>query len=298
MNSGGNPTLRRLAFFTAFLAALPIASEDEDSKEVQPFSFCTLAYTSARSEAQGIGWGTDYPDAGLAFMKQLAAETGVPIKRDARGNPEQTILDIPRENSLPNVRKPISTEGLFTIDTIDPKVHPYIFMSDAGTAEFTDEEVAALRSYLLGGGLLHVDDFWGDRAWNYWEYQIGRVFHPDDFPIVDIDLDHPIFHHPYFLKELPQVPSVQFWERSGAGETSERGLESATPHYRGIFDTDGRIMVFMSFNTDLGDGWQAADIPESELNPTLNQYRDRFSGPALELGFNLVIYAREQVAKR
>ena len=69
-------------------------------------------------------------------------------------------------------------------------------------------------------------------------------------------LTDPLFSTLYELNHMPQITSIQFWRRSGGTTTSERGEESKTPHLRAIRDGKGRIMVLMSFNTDIGDAWE------------------------------------------
>jgi hypothetical protein len=91
-----------------------------------------------------------------------------------------------------------------------------------GTMALSDEEVQSLRAYLLKGGFLWVDDYWGDYAWDQWVEQIARVLPPAEFPIVDLPLGHPIWQSQFLLKELPQIPAIQSWRRLGY-DTSERG---------------------------------------------------------------------------
>ena len=98
-----------------------------------------------------------------------------------------------------------------------------LHFEDAGTARFSDEEVAALRTYLLKGGFLTVDDFWGTRAWDQWAEEIGRVLPPSQYPIVDIPLNHAIMHTLYDVKEIEQVSSIQFWIATAAACRSARG---------------------------------------------------------------------------
>ena len=78
---------------------------------------------------------------------------------------------------------------------------------------------------------------------------------PAEFPIFDIPPDHPIMHTLYDVKEVPQVPSINFWSRSG-GSTSERGSDSPHANFRGIHDEHGRLMVVMTHNTDIADTWE------------------------------------------
>ena len=132
---------------------------------------------------------------------------------------------------------------------------PFLSATDVGTAFFTDEEAETLRDYLLKGGFLWVDDFWGPYAWDNWVSQISKVLPPAQFPIRDLGLDHPIRRTLFEFTDLPQIPSISFWRRSG-GDTSERYELSAEPHLRGIADEHGRLMVVMTHNTDISDAWE------------------------------------------
>lgn len=236
---------------------------DRDIFPGNKFTFCTIEYRSVRREALGFGWSTDYPDSGYNFMLRLAELTTIEINRDENGEPHQVVLQL-----------------------TDPELfkYPHIFMSDVGTASFTDAETEALRSYLLRGGFLHADDFWGDRAWLNFKYEMEHVLPPDEFPIFDIPLDHELFHIIFDVKEVPQVPSIQYWMRPGASETSERGAESAEPHIRGIVDKNGRLMVVMSHNTDIADGWEK----EAENEEYFRKFSVKKSYP---IGINIVVYA-------
>jgi len=112
---------------------------------------------------------------------------------------------------------------------------------------------------------------------------MAKVLPPDHYPMVDVPLDHPIFKSFFTVKEIPQIPSIQFWRRSGGTGTSERGWETEEPHFRGIFDDQGRLMVIMTHNTDIADGWER----ESEDD----EYFYRFSLRAYPVGVNIAIYA-------
>lgn len=232
-----------------------------DSRRDRYFSFTRVAYRSVRWEPGGQGWRTDYPNADVNFMRRLAELTSAAVSRDG-------------EEAFHHVVIELSDPRLFE--------YPFIFMSDAGTAGFTAQEVERLREYLLRGGFLWVDDFWGERAWDHWVREIGRVLPPAEYPIFDLPADHPVFHTLYDVEQVPQIPSIQFWRRSG-GATSERGSESAIPHLRGIADRNGRLMVLMSHNTDIADGWER----EGEEY----EFFYRFSPDAYALGINIVLYA-------
>jgi hypothetical protein len=203
------------------------------------FNFCRLMYTSDRREAGGSGWSTDYWDADLNFSTRLGELTKTTISRQANGDPNH-----------------------FTIRLSDPAMFqcPILSATDVGTAFFTDDEAKTLRAYLEKGGVLWVDDFWGPYAWDNWVENISKVLPPGEYPIRDIPLDHPIRRVLFEFKDLPQIPSINFWNQSGGG-TSERGELSAEPHLRGITDQQGRFMVIMTHNTDISDAWEreAAD---------------------------------------
>ena len=226
------------------------------------FSFCRILYDQVRWEHFGHGWNTDYPDSDMNLMTRLGELTAAPVSHAHGGKPEHWVV------------RP-TDDALFDC--------PFVFMSDVGTVGFNDLEVEQMRRYLLGGGFLYVDDFWGDEAWHHWSSQIGRILPPSDYPIVDIPTSHPLLHLFFELDEVPQVPSIQHWYRSGGG-TSERGHESAEPHLRGIFDDQGRIIVLMTHNTDIADGWER----EGESD----EFFERFSlTKSYPLGINIVLYS-------
>ena len=195
------------------------------------FTFCRLRYDSVRGEPGGQGWSTDYSAAEANFMYRLEEMTHTRVVRD-RGDFAFTVVRL-------------EDDGLFEC--------PFLFASDVGTAGFTSTQAERLRDYLLKGGFLWADDFWGEYAWSNWVAEIGRVL--PEYEVVDLEMKHPLFSTGYTVHRIPQVPSIQFWRRSG-GATSERGYESETPHMRAIMDESGRILVLMSHNTDIADGWE------------------------------------------
>ena len=225
------------------------------------FNFCRAVYTSGRREAGGQGWSTDYPDAEQNFSVRLSELTKTRVARDSYGEADHVVVRL-----------------------TDDLVYqcPYLHMEDVGTAALTEQEVVALRTYLLKGGFVWVDDYWGSYAWDRWSAQISRVLDPARFPIVDVPLAHPIMHTLYDVKDYLQVPSIQFWYSNG-GAMSERGPDSAEVHYRGIHDADGRLMVFMTHNTDVSDTWER----EGESR----EYFDLFSPRGYAIGVNVILYA-------
>jgi hypothetical protein len=152
--------------------------------------------------------------------------------------------------------------------------------TDVGTAEFSAEEAERLRVYLLKGGFLWVDDFWGTAAWEQWSAEMRKVL--PEYQIEDVPPDHPVFRSMFVLSQVPQVTSINFWRRSG-GVTSERGADSPHANFRMIADEDSRIMVLMTHNTDIGDSWER----EGEDR----EFFIRFSPNGYALGINVVLYA-------
>jgi hypothetical protein len=224
------------------------------------FSFCRGMYTSARREAGGQGWSTDYPDADVNFSIRFSELTKARVGKQRSGDPNHIVVQL-------------TDEYLFDC--------PFLLMADVGTMELNADEVQALRAYLLKGGFLWVDDFWGPWAWAAWEENIGRVLPPAEYPIKDLPPGHPIFRSMFEIAKLPQIPSIQFWRVSG-GLTSERGAESSEPHIRGISDAHDNLMVLMTHNTDISDAWER----EGE-DP---RYFYSFSPDGYAVAINAVLY--------
>jgi hypothetical protein len=225
------------------------------------FSFCRGMFTQYRGEPSGSGWSTDYPDADVNFSIRFAKPTKAQIGKQPNGDPNHIVV-------------PLSHDYLFNC--------PYLHMEDVGTLRFSDYEVERVREYLLKGGFIWVDDSWGSRALESWEREIGRVLPPNEFPIRDIPLDHPIYRMMFTVTEMPQIPAISHWRRSGGG-TSERGIDSDIVVVRGISDAHGNLMVLMTHNTDISDSWEReGEDPE---------FFYRFSPPGYAVGINVVLYA-------
>jgi hypothetical protein len=225
------------------------------------FNFCRGVYTSGRREAGGQGWSTDYPDAELNFSIRLSELTRTRIARDHYGDAEHVVVRL-------------TDDLLYQC--------PYLHLEDVGTAAFTDAEVEGLRRFLLKGGFVWADDFWGTFAWNNWASQFARVLPPSEYPIQDIPFDHPLLKTMFEVKEIPQIPSIQFWRTSG-GATSERGSDSAQPHIRGVSDKHGNIIALFTHNTDISDAWEReGEDPRFFYN---------FSPDGYAVGINVVLYA-------
>ena len=233
------------------------------------FAFCNLMYTKVRSEPSGNGWNTDFPLAdrnlGIRFAEVTTAHVAG-VKRDGTGEPAHWVVDInnPYDDSL------------FTC--------PFIMTADVGTMGLTPIAATRLREYLLKGGFLWVDDFWGDAAWRQWQTQMNMVFPPEldgfeAYPIVDIPDDHFIFSI-FASAQKIQVPNIGFWKGTG-GDTSERREESEHANYRMIQNDNGHIMVLMTHNTDIGDTFEQESDPAFFLAFVMDGYR---------FGINVLVY--------
>lgn len=219
------------------------------------FTFVRIQYDSWGRRGWGGRWETDWPDSDLNFSFRLQQLTSLKVAPDGK------ILRL-------------TDEELFD--------YPFVYIVEPGSLVFSEEEVAALRRYLLGGGFLMVDDFWGEAEWDNFHQQIRRVF-PDREP-TELPLDHPIFHCVYDLKKKPQVPSIQGALRGRQwGITWER-RDAQTPHYRAISDDNGRMMAIICHNTDLGDGWEQ----EGRSEWYFREFSEKWAYP---LGINIVFYA-------
>jgi hypothetical protein len=143
-------------------------------------------------------------------------------------------------------------------------------------AVMDEEEAARLREYLLRGGFLMVDDFHGTHEWEGFLLTLQRVF--PNRPIIDIPESDEALHVLYDLEKRVQIPSPFVYLRGG--RTFER--DGITPHWRGVYDDKGRLMVAINFNMDMGDAWEHADWPE---------YPEFFTALAYRFGINYIIYA-------
>jgi hypothetical protein len=223
------------------------------------FQFCRLMYRQVRAHQRGLGWGTDYPDAEINFSIRLSELTKTRVSRSSDNEPNHFVVQ-PTDETLYQC--------------------PFIIMSDPGSVGFSPEDATALRSYLLKGGFLWADDFWGPWAWDDFAAEIAKVLPPGQYPIREVAADHAILKTMFNVARIPQVPSWQYW--SGSGDTSEMGTESATAHMAAISDASGRVMVLMTHNTDISDSWE-----REGQNP---EYFLSFSPQGYAVGLNVALY--------
>jgi hypothetical protein len=222
------------------------------------FNFCRIGFNSGY---RGGAWSVDYPRADINLSIRLSELTKAPVSFDDSGEPKHLVIGL-------------TEDALFRC--------PFIMMTEVGGAYFDDAEAARLRTYLLKGGFLWADDFWGPAEWDNWETEIRKALPASEFPIVDVPFDHPMFRTLFEITRVPQIPSINFWGGRG-GPTSERGASSAQVHTRAIYDQRGRMMVFITHNTDLGDSFEReGDDPN---------YFYEFSVHGYAVGIDILLYA-------
>lgn len=220
------------------------------------FTFVRIQYDSYGRGRRGGSWRNDYPDCDWNFSVRLHELTSM------RVDPNGKVLRL-------------TDPGLFD--------YPFVYMSNVQGMFLSDEEVAALRQYLINGGFLMADDFWAAAAWRHVKDEMKRVF-PNREPR-ELELSHEIFHIIYDLKEIPQVPSIFAWRDGEKVERWHGSFEGdEAPHFQGYFDDDGRLMAVFCHNNDIGDGWER----EGENRDFFETFSMKASYP---LGINIITYA-------
>jgi hypothetical protein len=197
----------------------------------------------------GTSWSQDYPRADRHFAQALRRLTRIHVR---------------------SVEQPVNLD-----DGDDVYNWPWLAAGEMGDWLLTDSQAKTLREYLLRGGFLMLDDFWGTQEWERFDESMRRVF--PDRQIVEIEDEDPIFHTVYDLDDRYQIPGEWALRRG----TMYRA-DGFVPRWRGIYDDRGRLMVAMSFNSDIGDSWEWADDPF---------YPEKYSALGIRIGVNDVIYS-------
>ena len=224
------------------------------------FNFCRIMFDRS-SAGDGSSWGVDYPRADTNLSVRLSELTKTRISRDGSGEPNHLVMRL-------------TDDAIFQC--------PFVMMTEVGSVYFSPEEASRLRDYLLKGGFLWADDFWGSYAWEAWAAEFEKVLPAAQYPMLDLPLTHPLFRMQFEVKKVAQIPSINSWYGSG-GETSERGADSVPAHARGISDSHGRLMVLVTHNTDFGDAFEReGDDP---------RYFYTFSVDGYAFGINVLLYS-------
>jgi hypothetical protein len=152
-------------------------------------------------------------------------------------------------------------EDIVEVGSRDIFLYPYVYMTGHGNVVFSEAEAANLRKYLIGGGFLHIDDNYGlDK---FVRLELKKVF--PELELLEIPFDHPIYHQKFdFPKGLPKVHEHDGKPAQGFGLMYQ-----------------GRLIVFYSFECDLGNGWEDQRIHNDPEEKRLE---------ALRMGCNILAY--------
>jgi hypothetical protein len=172
-----------------------------------------------------------------------------------------------------------SVEQVVNLDEGDAYDWPWLYAVQVGEWGLTDKQGQALREYLLRGGFFMADDFHGRSEYYEFESRIRKAFPEKE--IREIPDDDPIFHTVYDLNDRYQVPG-QAHLRLGYKDDLDRDGSGRGAHWRGIYDDQGRVMIAISYNSDIGDAWEYADDP---------RYPAKFADLAIRLGVNYIVYS-------
>ena len=197
----------------------------------------------------GSYWSIDYPDAEIHFLPALM---------------RFTRIDVAYDSAHVNLNDP----ELFD--------YPFLFLQQPGINPWvpSEEEAERLGEYLLRGGFLVADDFHGPREWQSFEMAMQRVL--PGRPIIDIAEDDLLLNIIFDLNQDTQIPGLRHLSYSGVARME------GPPHWRAIYDDDGRMLVAINHNIDMGDAWEHADDAEYPLEMTSLAYR---------FGVNYIVYA-------
>jgi hypothetical protein len=223
------------------------ADDPPDAWEKTEFAFARLRYRSHRGGYYRARWGTDANKSERQFIQGLRRLTRVHAR---------------------------SVEEIVDIDSDEIYDWPWLYAVGVGDWMFTEPQIERLRRYFERGGFLMVDDFHNEREWAGFMSGVER-FLPGHH-VVELEDHDATFQTVYDLSKRFRVPGLNVVH----GDQIERG--GVDPHWRGVVDAQGRVVIAICFNMDLGDAWEWADLPE---------YPERYASLAYRIGVNYVIYA-------
>jgi len=232
-----------------------------DWQEKTEFAFARLMYPPSPA-----GRGRFYRYGGSDWTRGLSIWTQDYPRADRHFSPALRRLT---RLHVRSVEQPVN------LDDGDVFDWPWLYAVQTGSWRLTDNQAKTLREYLLRGGFLMCDDFWGDAEWQIFMESMNRVL--PGRPVVEIPNGDQIFHNVYDLNDRYQVAS---WGSVNRGRTDK--CEGCPPHWRGIYDDKGRLLVAITFDSDVGDSWEWTDEPD---------YPERFAALGIRIGVNYVIYS-------
>ena len=221
---------------------------EQSKEETDQFVFARLIY-NGRIPGYYKNWYTDYPKSDRTLIMGIKRLTNLNVADQERA-----------------------------VAVTDPDLfkYPFLYTSEPEQMVLADKDAAIMREYLARGGFWMLDDFWGSFEWASMERQLRKII--PNHEIKDIPRDHPIFHIFFDIDKIIQVPSLAYvynggitWEQDGfKGEC------------KGVWDENGRLMIMINHNTDLGDAYEWADEPK---------YPNAFSDFAYKVAINAILYA-------
>jgi hypothetical protein len=198
----------------------------------------------------GTNWTVDYPRGDRTFSVAIRRLTRIDVR---------------------SVEQPVNPD-----DGDDIFLYPYMHVGMPTNWSFTEAQAAKIREYLLRGGFMVCDSFFGTQEWEGFERGMRQIL--PDREIAELPDGDPVFAGAFSVPDRYQVGNFRSMLRNG----NTYRADGSTPHWRAIRDDGGRVMVAINFNNDLGDSWQLADDP---------RYPQKFSYLGIRLGINYVIYA-------
>lgn len=246
---------KSFVLFVLIVLVIPVMAADPPAGDPPEFVFVRLVYSNGYGGGRfafrgGKGWATDYPEADYKFMYGIKRLSGIRVQEE--------------ENPL---------------RIMDPRLfdYPYVYAVEVGYMQLSQPEADRLREYLLRGGFLHADDFWGVYEWQNFVLQMKKVF--PDRQIEELPLPHEIFHTFFDIDRVMQIPNVG---NACRGRQTWENPTDTRPRILGIKDDNGRVMAVITYNSDLGDAWEWMDEP---------CYPELYSGQSYRMGLNFIIYA-------
>jgi hypothetical protein len=251
------PGWRALALVSIVPAALLAwvqSSRGNAAAEPAEFNFIRLEYRDLPFIRRGYSrgwWMQDWPEAEIHF--------------------NQGIRRLTRIHAGPEMHLPLTDDRIFE--------HPWLYATQVGFWDLSDPEVIRLRDYLLRGGFLVVDDFYGVQDWEIFRQTMQRVL--PDRPIVDIDDADPLMNVVYSIRERTFIPGLRHLRIGPGGQTTVYP-QGGPPYWRAIHDDRDRMVVAINYNMDVGDAWEHADLP---------QYPESMTTLAYRFGINYIVYS-------
>jgi len=218
--------------------------------EAGEFNFVRIQFDTYYGQGFGFGaWSIDFPDADMNFLRGVSRLTNIRVMSD-----------------------PI----VLRVDDNEIFDYPFLYMLEVGQGgglTLSPREIENLREYLLRGGFLLIDDFWGQQQWNNFYAAFSQVF--PDREVIELEPEHEIFHVYYDIDGPQLIPALY-----RSDEYGEQGINHASNH--AILDDEGRVMVLINWNSDMGDGWEHTYHPA---------YPTRYANSAYRLGINYLMYS-------